>query len=344
MRDYASQFEAMSAKKDEEAFAAANPTGALTLATADPASGGVSMTAYTAALASLTHTLTSAGSSKVRLISEWDLTYADLSLPAPADWDGYGVNQLLNVLTEMRKTAGPPGATFTPHMSAQGVLSWTNDGNLSNPAPVSLRGPQGNSGLVDYRPLLETIFNPKLQLTDEPAASTARQTVLWTELRAHASHFSTPILLRSLRLYAAATPAKNPLVLTLWEELREEWTWRACSLPATVSGGTVTEFTFDPPVPVNGSASPPPPPPGRRTTPALSPSHAMYSMRTPMTKASCRPPMRSTASTRAASSCTPPRAPLPPPPAAQIPAAPAASTPCRACKASTSRRIPPASP
>lgn len=254
VRDYASQFEAMSAKKDEEAFAAANPTGALTLATADPASGGVSMTAYTAALASLTHTLTSAGSSKVRLISEWDLTYADLSLPAPADWDGYGVNQLLNVLTEMRKTAGPPGATFTPHMSAQGVLSWTNDGNLSNPAPVSLRGPQGNSGLVDYRPLLETIFNPKLQLTDEPAASTARQTVLWTELRAHASHFSTPILLRSLRLYAAATPAKNPLVLTLWEELREEWTWRACSLPATVSGGTVTEFTFDPPVPVNGSA------------------------------------------------------------------------------------------
>lgn len=178
-------------------------------------------------------------------------------LPSPLGGDANTAQFVVEVTTTPVLNVNistPPGATFTPHMSAQGVLSWTNDGNLSNPAPVSLRGPQGNSGLVDYRPLLETIFNTKLQLTDEPAASTARQTVLWTELRAHRSHFSTPILLRALRLYAAATPAKNPLVLTLWEELREEWTWRACSLPATVSGGTVTEFTFDPPVPVNGSA------------------------------------------------------------------------------------------
>lgn len=42
---------------------------------------------------------------------------------------------------------GAPGVTFTPHVSNEGVLSWTNDGNLDNPAPVSLKGPIGDTGL-----------------------------------------------------------------------------------------------------------------------------------------------------------------------------------------------------
>lgn len=41
---------------------------------------------------------------------------------------------------------GAPGVTFTPHVSNEGVLSWTNDGNLDNPAPVSLKGPIGDTG------------------------------------------------------------------------------------------------------------------------------------------------------------------------------------------------------
>ena len=39
-----------------------------------------------------------------------------------------------------------PGVTFTPSISADGVISWTNDGGLENPEPVSVKGPQGEPG------------------------------------------------------------------------------------------------------------------------------------------------------------------------------------------------------
>lgn len=43
-------------------------------------------------------------------------------------------------------TDGKDGTTFTPSVSAAGVLSWTNDGGKANPAPVNLKGPQGETG------------------------------------------------------------------------------------------------------------------------------------------------------------------------------------------------------
>lgn len=45
--------------------------------------------------------------------------------------------------------AGAPGATgttFTPSVSADGTLSWTNDGGKDNPAAVNIKGPQGEQG------------------------------------------------------------------------------------------------------------------------------------------------------------------------------------------------------
>lgn len=42
--------------------------------------------------------------------------------------------------------AGAPGTTFTPSVSAAGVISWTNDGGLDNPEPVSIKGPKGDQG------------------------------------------------------------------------------------------------------------------------------------------------------------------------------------------------------
>lgn len=48
--------------------------------------------------------------------------------------------------------AGPPGpqgddgTTFTPAVSAEGVISWTNDGGKTNPQPVNIKGPQGPQG------------------------------------------------------------------------------------------------------------------------------------------------------------------------------------------------------
>ena len=45
--------------------------------------------------------------------------------------------------------AGAPGATgttFTPSVSEDGTLSWTNDGGKTNPASVNIKGPQGEQG------------------------------------------------------------------------------------------------------------------------------------------------------------------------------------------------------
>ena len=39
------------------------------------------------------------------------------------------------------------GTTFIPSVSADGTLSWTNDGGLPNPDPVNIRGPQGEQGI-----------------------------------------------------------------------------------------------------------------------------------------------------------------------------------------------------
>ena len=43
---------------------------------------------------------------------------------------------------------GEDGATFTPAVSEDGVLSWTNDGGLPNPEPVNIKGPPGEGGGV----------------------------------------------------------------------------------------------------------------------------------------------------------------------------------------------------
>lgn len=38
------------------------------------------------------------------------------------------------------------GVTFTPSVSEDGTLSWTNDGGLDNPERVNIQGPQGEKG------------------------------------------------------------------------------------------------------------------------------------------------------------------------------------------------------
>lgn len=43
-------------------------------------------------------------------------------------------------------TEGAAGVIFTPSVSDDGTLSWTNDGGLENPTPVNIRGPQGIQG------------------------------------------------------------------------------------------------------------------------------------------------------------------------------------------------------
>lgn len=42
--------------------------------------------------------------------------------------------------------SGKDGVTFIPEVSEDGIISWTNDGNLPNPAPVNIMGPRGPQG------------------------------------------------------------------------------------------------------------------------------------------------------------------------------------------------------
>lgn len=41
---------------------------------------------------------------------------------------------------------GENGATFIPNVSADGVISWTNDKGLPNPSPVNIKGSKGDTG------------------------------------------------------------------------------------------------------------------------------------------------------------------------------------------------------
>ena len=59
-----------------------------------------------------------------------------------------------------RGTQGEPGVIFTPHVTEAGILSWTNDGGLPNPEPVSLLGPAGGVTSVSYTHLTLPTINP----------------------------------------------------------------------------------------------------------------------------------------------------------------------------------------
>ena len=51
-----------------------------------------------------------------------------------------------NAWIDQGQLQGENGATFTPSVSAEGVLSWENDGGRENPPDVNLRGPAGAAG------------------------------------------------------------------------------------------------------------------------------------------------------------------------------------------------------
>lgn len=54
---------------------------------------------------------------------------------------------VLDTINELPEASeGPQGVTFTPSVSADGDISWTNDGDLPNPATVNIKGPKGDTG------------------------------------------------------------------------------------------------------------------------------------------------------------------------------------------------------
>lgn len=65
--------------------------------------------------------------------------------------------------------SGENGATFTPSVSPDGTISWSNDRGLPNPEPVNIRGPKGDDGS-------QGIPGPK----GDPGDTPKRGTDYWT--------------------------------------------------------------------------------------------------------------------------------------------------------------------
>ena len=63
-------------------------------------------------------------------------------------WKYVDVDGEEHVFAEQRVSnkAGENGVTYTPNVSPDGTLTWTNDGGLSNPSPVNILGPRGEIG------------------------------------------------------------------------------------------------------------------------------------------------------------------------------------------------------
>ena len=60
--------------------------------------------------------------------------------------DGSTINA--GTITAPQGPNGANGVTFTPSVSESGVLSWTNNGGLTNPSPISIKGPKGDDAVI----------------------------------------------------------------------------------------------------------------------------------------------------------------------------------------------------
>lgn len=60
----------------------------------------------------------------------------------PFEYEDFTEDQL----AALKGPAGADGTTYTPHVSEAGVLSWTNESGKTNPDPVNIKGPQGETG------------------------------------------------------------------------------------------------------------------------------------------------------------------------------------------------------
>ena len=69
---------------------------------------------------------------------------------------------------------GVDGVTFTPSVSAEGVISWTNDGDRVNPTPINIKGQQGDNvefrtsgGYVQWKPTSGTTWTNLISVAGE---------------------------------------------------------------------------------------------------------------------------------------------------------------------------------
>lgn len=79
------------------------------------------------------------------LVDTYTITYADLTTST------FTVTNGADGSNGSDGTDGIDGTTFTPSVSEEGVISWTNDGGKTNPPSVSIKGDQGDASYAYVR-------------------------------------------------------------------------------------------------------------------------------------------------------------------------------------------------
>lgn len=79
------------------------------------------------------------------LVDTYTITYADLTTST------FTVTNGADGSNGSDGTDGIDGTTFTPSVSTEGVISWTNDGGKQNPPSVSIKGNQGDASYAYVR-------------------------------------------------------------------------------------------------------------------------------------------------------------------------------------------------
>lgn len=68
------------------------------------------------------------------------------NLPEPRSRQEEYLQAIAKLLANGESGSAKDGVTFTPSVSSEGVISWTNDGGLDNPESVNIKGPKGDTG------------------------------------------------------------------------------------------------------------------------------------------------------------------------------------------------------
>lgn len=92
----------------------------------------------------------------MKRIEEAEDTVSSYSIDIKEITSGYSITMTDNEGSEtfniFHGYASDKGATFTPTISDDGVLSWTNDKGLDNPPDINIKGPKGDRGETVYVP------------------------------------------------------------------------------------------------------------------------------------------------------------------------------------------------
>lgn len=129
-----------------------------------------------------------------------DAVDTKLDLPSSAGTAGQvlGLDSNLDPVW-VNQSSGTDGVTFTPSVSQEGVISWTNDGGRTNPQSVNIKGPKGDTG--------------------DPAPSSAVVPAVEDWLDENVAQETGYVLDRTLLLSNAAAPAD--LVGTIKNEVND---------------------------------------------------------------------------------------------------------------------------